>query len=453
MAAHYHLGRAAVCAAGVATRGLRTGTSVGSSTLFKAPRGGAFGKSGAGPAEPRSVLRHSELPVPALSFSTSCSSSSSTAPSCALHDRTLIHVHGDEATKFLQGLVTNDIERLEAEPPGSGMFCHMLNAKGRTMFETFIATPTRGSSFFHAGTSSFLIDCHVDVAKRLTRHLKMHKLRSKVKLRGLENTHEVRWTSPIQGEGMDVEVVDGVEVVSSFADPRASTLGLRSYSERSTAPISESEIDAKTSLQHMYEVLRRTHGALEGAEVDGLIPLELNLDWMSGVVFDKGCYLGQELTARTHFRGLLRKRCFPVLLTPTNDENEVEASAADCIPGREMLSLALSASVENVDYGTGQEKSVEIRAGTEVRESSKGKRAGKILSAPLVKGANIGVALLRLEHVLPPIEEHTTNGQSGTGTGALNHSFPERGLYVVGDDGETKLKVTPLIVANDGNNE
>ena len=126
-------------------------------------------------------------------------SAAAAAPSRVLADRTLIHVHGDEARKFLQGLITNDVEGLAR---GSGMYCHLLNAKGRTMFEAFVAAPRVGAAGVTADApesgeggdaSSFLLDCHVDVAKRLTRHLKMHKLRAKVKVESLAATHEVRW--------------------------------------------------------------------------------------------------------------------------------------------------------------------------------------------------------------------------------------------------------------------
>ena len=50
----------------------------------------------------------------------------------------------------------------------------------------------------------------------------------------------------------------------------------------------------------------------EGTDMNGLIPLECNLDSLNGISFDKGCYVGQELTARTHFTGLVRKLCYPV---------------------------------------------------------------------------------------------------------------------------------------------
>ena len=161
--------------------------------------------------------------------------------STVLSDRTLIHVHGDEAGKFLQGLVTNDVARLSEGPGGQGMFCHLLNAKGRTMFEAFVATPRPGAlpELVPGGggddgvspPSSFLLDCHVDVAKRLTRHLKMHKLRAKVKLKSLADTHEVRWSSGGDGGEGDGKSIDGGnDELCTFPDPRAPiTLGCRSY--------------------------------------------------------------------------------------------------------------------------------------------------------------------------------------------------------------------------------
>lgn len=192
-----------------------------------------------------------------------------------------------------------------------------------------------------------------------------------------------------------------------------------------------------------YERLRRTHGALEGLEVDGLIPLEANLDWMNGVVFDKGCYLGQELTARTHFRGLLRKRCFPVLLRPVDAENQIVPSVADRVFRDAAQSMAFAEEEEEEEEVlVGKGLDVAALAGSDVREISKGKRAGKIVSAPVVGGGGtrLGVALLRLEHVMPtpPSEESDAAGSM---------ELPERGLYVVGEDGETMFQVTPLLVS------
>ena len=208
--------------------------------------------------------------------------------------------------------------------------------------------------------------------------------------------------------------------------------------KKTTASDGASSNASSVAVDPTYEGLRRMHGILEGTEVDGLIPLETNLDWLNGVVFDKGCYLGQELTARTHFRGLLRKRCFPVMLRPTNNENPVVPVAARRVDRD-------TAMAQSTYLTTNDQVSAAVQAGLDVREASKGKRAGKIVTRPLGGDgeSHLCVALLRLEHVMPPQEtSEEGNGEDDS------VELPERGLYVEGGDGETTFQVIPVIVSD-----
>ena len=107
-----------------------------------------------------------------------------------------------------------------------------------------------------------------------------------------------------------------------------------------------------------YDALRLALGVAEGGELAGELPLELNLDGLNAVSFAKGCYVGQELTSRTHFRGVVRKRAMPVTLAPS-------ASAS---------------------------------AGAQLLPAEGGAAVGRLLAA---RGGR-GVALLRLASALPP---------------------------------------------------
>ena len=316
--------------------------------------------------------------------------------------RTLLHIHGVEATSFLQGLLTNDVER-KLSSPGEAFFCHLLNNKGRTMFEAFVATPNKGSTLASTtedGVGSYVLECHVDVMPKLMKHLKMHKLRSKVKIQSLADSHDVWWSSHGEIENGKKEAI-----LCSFEDPRALTLGHRTFVTKGTASVLTCgneeavvgvEETEQSSVEATYNMLRILHGALEGTEVDGVIPLEANLDWLNGVVFDKGCYLGQELTARTHYRGLLRKRCFPVVLSVEKDENATPTVALEISP----------LQAQSIAYGT---LPTEEREGVKYGESTPPtgtnilnngtKRAGKILTDTTTTSGNVGIALLRLEHV------------------------------------------------------
>jgi transferase CAF17, mitochondrial len=322
---------------------------------------------------------------------------------CHLPFRTLLHVHGLESTKFLQGLLTNDIESIQT--PNSSMFCHLLNQKGRAMFESFVAIPHGNSKLASNDpkVGSYLMECHVDVAARLQRHLKMHKLRSKVKIKNLTDSYDVWWSSHKNTNDTisptNTTQEDDSTVLCSFEDPRAPTLGNRTFVTKGTVPTVGTSTDSSTStpmeVEHTYNMLRLLHGALEGTEVDGVIPLECNLDWLNGVVFDKGCYLGQELTARTHFRGLLRKRCFPVVVTESMEP--AKPRVAISISPKEAQDIVYGVAPADQLHGVSyQEKSLPL--GTKVLNDG-GKRAGKMMTADATPG-NVGIALLRLEHVL-----------------------------------------------------
>ena len=398
-----------------------------------------------------------------------------------LPDRALLHVHGSEAAKFLQGLVTNDVLALSA--PGAALYTHLLNAKGRALFEAFIARPHDGSPFAadadtdtDPDAGSFLIDCHVDVVPRLTRHLKMHKLRAKVKIKNISETHEVRWDSSsgdgVRGDGgsssSDNESAGGgassAPVECSFIDPRAPTLGRRTFAaKRDLDAGGGADIDVvNADAVAAYDTLRVLHGALEGTEVDGVIPLECNLDLLNGVVFDKGCYLGQELTARTHFRGLLRKRCFPVIfggapvtargtsaLTLTHAEAYKVALQADggtlaTELGVRMTAAAAGGGVVEEEEETNTAAAAEH--GTQVIETGKGKRAGKLLSVPAAGGPNVGVALLRLEHVVGDLDgSGEGNGNGNGGDADTPPGLPERSLVTKGD---APCTLRPIVLAD-----
>lgn len=359
--------------------------------------------------------------------------------SCHMPSRTLIHVHGIESTHFLQGLLTNDIENNINS--GDAVFTHLLNNKGRAMFEAFVAVPNPNSALASndSNVGSYLLECHVDVVPKLMRHLKMHKLRSKVKITNLTETHDVWWSS--HGE---TEATIEQDILCSFNDPRATTLGHRTFTTKGTLPmitINEQEEENQLgehvpSVEAAYNMLRLLHGALEGTEVDGVIPLEVNLDLLNGVVFDKGCYLGQELTARTHYRGLLRKRCFPVVFNNDSNSEDDPQQAFELSP----------TEAQHIAYGNSKNEIYEIQKNmgiqynqntvsinTTIKNNGK-KRAGKILTDHTMTPGNVGIALLRLEHVTG-VSSETDSGDEA--------QVPERLLTV---DEEELRNVRPVVL-------
>ena len=209
--------------------------------------------------------------------------------------RSVIRVQGSDSMDFLQGLMTNDVQHLEQQPSIYSLF---LNTQGRILFDTFVV---KNDSEGH----ELLIDCDHHVAGRLVKHLKMFKVRRKLDISLQE--HQKVWAA---NESID----DGL----CYQDSRCNHLGWRVIAE---------SLDFKICDIEDYQLLRFQQGIPEGSlEIPPgkCTPLEYNVEYMHGVSFHKGCYIGQELTARTHHTGVIRKRIMPLSLSsPAEIDAEV----------------------------------------------------------------------------------------------------------------------------------
>jgi folate-binding protein YgfZ len=189
-----------------------------------------------------------------------------------------------------------------------------------------------------------------------------------------------------------------------------------------------------------YEVVRRLAGVAEGVEIQGKVALESNQEQLNAVSFSKGCYLGQELTARVHYTGVLRKRIMPLLLLDTRTEvpqsfalasSLQEGRAKKRFTAKELKQLpsrlprlsiltvgnlvtittgAVEPEGEAIDNAAKEElammqtKASELletverncQMGAKIVDMKDGKTIGQIVSPP-VKGTNVVLALMRLE--------------------------------------------------------
>lgn len=223
-----------------------------------------------------------------------------------------------ETAQFLQGIITNDINHLEHE--SSCIYAMFLNKAGRVLFDSIVyRTPPPDKD-----KDSFLIECDSSIASNLVKHLKLYRVRRKIDVT-VSDEHDI-WC--LHGKKEDVKASKDISV---FTDPRLKDIGVRIISSKnhnlkdSIGEVQVGSIDDYTA--HRYSL-----GICEGI-VDLLpeksFPLESNCDYMHGVSFHKGCYIGQELTARTHHTGVIRKRLMPLFfdkpITFKLDEKNVEA--------------------------------------------------------------------------------------------------------------------------------
>jgi folate-binding protein YgfZ len=193
-------------------------------------------------------------------------------PATHLHDRALVRISGEDVRGFLQGLVTQDIGAVK---PGEPQWSGLLTPQGKALFDFLI---------WDDG-ADLLLDCEDDQVEALIRRLTIYRLRRPLHI-GLETTLNVHW-SPDKRAG-------------ASRDPRLRALGWRWLGEQAGA-------DASAAWRAHRLALGVTEGAAELGQ-DKTLWLEANAAELNGVSFVKGCYVGQENTARMHYRAKVNRR-------------------------------------------------------------------------------------------------------------------------------------------------
>ncbi|HEY8874540.1 MAG TPA: folate-binding protein [Stellaceae bacterium] len=224
-----------------------------------------------------------------------------------LEDRGVLAVSGADRRSFLQGLVSNDVEKLA---PDRALYAALLTAQGKYLHD-FIMADEREAIWFDAEAAR-LTD--------LRRRLSIYRLRAKV---ALDERPDLAVAAVfgagalaalgLSGEPGTTRQIEAGGIV--LIDPRLAELGARAILPRDrlrpalvAAGLAETDFAA-------WDRHRLTLGIPDGSRdlvLDKSILLEAGFDELHGVDWQKGCYVGQELTARTKYRGLIKKRLFPV---------------------------------------------------------------------------------------------------------------------------------------------
>ncbi|KAK5077920.1 ccr4 associated factor [Lithohypha guttulata] len=226
-----------------------------------------------------------------------------------LTGRSLISLDGPDATDFLHNLIPAPVLPLN-DASGSCIATAFLNAKGRIIHDAFLYKPTKTDSH------RWFLEVDANSAPAVLKHLKKHKLRTKVKLQQLSSEEAAvfylwpRSSDPTRTEGLVLR-----------QDPRPK-MGRRGYllGENATQRLKDTLGEESSKEEYHWEdymIHRILNGHAEGPiEIlsEHALPQESNFDFYGGIDFHKGCYLGQELTIRTHHTGVVRKRILPVQL-------------------------------------------------------------------------------------------------------------------------------------------
>jgi folate-binding protein YgfZ len=192
-----------------------------------------------------------------------------------LKDRTLVRIAGEEARPFLQGILTQDVLKLQS---GQSRYGAMLTGQGKLLFDLIIwGAPDN--------EDDILLDCESERVEALVKKLMMYRLRRKVTI-GPDPDLAVHWSLAEDAPGAP--------------DPRLAALG-----RRWLAPAEEG--DASEAFRAHRLSLSVVEGTAEMGE-DKTLWLECNGEEMNGVDYRKGCYVGQENTARMHYRSKVNRR-------------------------------------------------------------------------------------------------------------------------------------------------
>ena len=214
-----------------------------------------------------------------------------------LPDRGVVKVTGEDARKFLNGLVSNDMGKVS---PTAARYAALLTPQGKIIVDFIVAEAAEEDG------GGFFLDCPRALAAALAEKLNFYKLRAKVLVEDLSAALGV------------LAVWDGVALSDyglSYADPRLPVLGTRTMLPPDLAAEAAADIGASLVDAEAYEAHRITLGVPRGG-VDFIFgdtfAHEADLDQLNGVDFGKGCYVGQEVVSRVEHRASARSRIVPI---------------------------------------------------------------------------------------------------------------------------------------------
>jgi folate-binding protein YgfZ len=248
-----------------------------------------------------------------------------------LEDRGLILVEESEAKDFLQNIISNDINKVNHS---HSIFSGIFTPQGKYLYEFFIIKHKEG----------YLLDCHMELKDDLIKHLLKYKLRSKIEIKDLSSSHVVGIISKDKFEEIQKELNSKEKTViyresPCFIDSRLPFLGARILSSLERLHLTIKKLDLKIIDKSNYLKLAHTQGvAIKGVKnlQNNLFGLESNFEELNAIDYKKGCYVGQENTARMKLKDKLRRRLLPIVSKmPVNISDEIKFN--DQLVGRVLI--------------------------------------------------------------------------------------------------------------------
>ena len=224
-----------------------------------------------------------------------------------LENRGLISITGDDAKEYLQNIITNDINKVTKI---NSIFAALLSPQGKYLFDFFVVKDHEG----------YLIDCDGNSVKELVVNLSKYKIRSKVEIKDLSSNYVVGVMNfenfkIIQKELGKQETTLEYRESPIFVDPRDKDLGARIISPLEKLYLTIKKLKLKIVENNSYI----EKAFIKGIPVEGLsnlkeqlFGLEINFEKLNAIDFKKGCYVGQENTARMKLKNKIRRQLMPI---------------------------------------------------------------------------------------------------------------------------------------------
>ena len=224
-----------------------------------------------------------------------------------LENRGLILISGEDAKNFLQNIITNDVEKVNSS---LSIFSALFTPQGKYLFEFFLIQSKNG----------YLLDCDNQFTNEIINYLLKYKLRSKIEITDISKNYVIglitleKFADIQKSEN---KTSDTIEFRDSplFLDPRNKKLGARILSTLEKLHLTIKKLDLKIVKPDTYFAKAHSLGIpIKGIEnlKDQLFGLEANFEELNAIDFKKGCYIGQENTARMKLKEKLRRRLLPI---------------------------------------------------------------------------------------------------------------------------------------------
>ena len=227
-----------------------------------------------------------------------------------LEDRGLISITGDDAKNFLQNIITNDIEKVNNS---CSIFSALFTPQGKYFFEFFLIQSKDG----------YLLDCDSKATKEIINYLTKYKLRSKIEIKDKSNEYIIgiisleKFNEIQKSENKQTDTIE-YRNSSIFIDSRNKKLGARILSTLEKLHLTIKKLGLKIVKPEIYFKDAHALGVpVKGVESlkEQLFGLEANFEELKAIDFKKGCYIGQENTARMKLKNKLRRRLLPISST------------------------------------------------------------------------------------------------------------------------------------------